>query len=72
VPMPILAVDWLALGHYRKQGDWAYRINVPGTVGPENWTMVAPYSLEEMLELPINQDIRRILWDTGRVVEGQK
>ncbi len=60
--------DWLALGDYEGRDSWEYRINVPGSMGPQNWSLVAPFSLEAMQKLPSNKAIRQIVVDSGRHV----
>ena len=60
--------DWLSLGDFKGRDAWEYRINVPGTMAPENWALVAPFFLEEMQKLPINKAIHKIVVDSGRNV----
>ena len=67
-----LLQDWFALGQYEGRDSWEYRINVPGTMGPQNWTLVAPYSLEEMQKIPINEMIRGIVEGTQRDINEQR
>ncbi|MBU9888904.1 MAG: 4-alpha-glucanotransferase [Candidatus Omnitrophica bacterium] len=62
-----LLQDWLALGDYKERDAWEYRINVPGTMGPGNWSLVAPHSLEQMQGLQINPTIREIVTGSGRL-----
>jgi 4-alpha-glucanotransferase len=62
-----LLQDWLSLG-VRFEGDpWQYRINVPGLVSPQNWSLVLPLSLEAMLELPCNSEMKALNAQTGRI-----
>lgn len=63
-----LLQDWLALGEYPRRDAWDHRINVPGSMGPENWSLTAPFPLEEMLKLPLNKVIRGIVSGSGRDV----
>ncbi|NTV53069.1 MAG: 4-alpha-glucanotransferase [Candidatus Firestonebacteria bacterium] len=45
--------DWTCMSRIYKDIDFStYRINAPGTVSDENWTLVLPISLEQFLELP--------------------
>ena len=44
-----------------------WRVNLPGTVGPKNWSCVLPLTLEEMLALPLNASIRGLHEGAGRV-----
>ena len=62
-----LLQDWLGFGEWAPQDPWKYRINFPGTVGEQNWTLVMPFSLEEMNRLKINPEIRKLNEETGRV-----
>lgn len=62
-----LLQDWLALDERLFQQDaWDYRINVPGTTSGKNWSLVIPFSLEEMNQLKINETIRDINVKGGR------
>ena len=50
------------------KGDpYQYRINIPGTISPKNWSLRLPLSLEELLRHPVNQQIRKMVVDSGRV-----
>jgi 4-alpha-glucanotransferase len=60
--------DWLSLGEFTGRDSWDYRINVPGSMGPENWSVVAPASLEAMQKLQVNKTIRKIVVDSKRLV----
>lgn len=60
--------DWFSLGAFKDRDSWEYRINVPGSMGPENWSVVAPFSLEAMQKLPVNKAVRKIVVDSGRLV----
>lgn len=56
-----LLQDWLSLDEGMYSTDaWNYRINFPGTVGLHNWSVLSPYSLDQMLELKINSQIQSI------------
>ncbi len=37
-----------------------YRINTPGTIGENNWTIRLPVSIEELMEMKINSLIKKI------------
>lgn len=43
------------------------RINFPGTVSDDNWTMIIPVSLEELINMDINESIREINLNSGRI-----
>ncbi|MFC1485041.1 4-alpha-glucanotransferase [bacterium] len=45
---------------------WNFRINFPGTVGPHNWSLKLPFSLEKLLKMNINENIRNINRETNR------
>ncbi|MFA5168527.1 MAG: 4-alpha-glucanotransferase, partial [Candidatus Omnitrophota bacterium] len=60
--------DWLSLGEFEERDSWEYRINVPGSVGEKNWSIVAPFSLEDLQKLPVNETVRKIVVDSGRLV----
>lgn len=45
---------------------WSYRINFPGKVSRNNWSLILPVSLEVLQELTINEDIKEIIFKTGR------
>jgi 4-alpha-glucanotransferase len=60
-------MDYLGLADIFKGDPYQYRINVPGTVSPKNWSMRLPLSLEELLKHPVNQKIRKMIVDSGRV-----
>lgn len=52
--------DWLALAGFFHEDPFRSRMNAPGTVGNENWSLVMPLSLNRMLELKENQQILEI------------
>lgn len=60
--------DWLSLEAFDRRDAWDYRINVPGSMGAQNWALVAPFSLEAMQKLPVNKTILKIVIDSGRHV----
>ncbi len=63
-----LLQDWLCMSPVFKSIDFmTYRINCPGTVNCENWTLMMPFSLEQLLEFPENKVIKKIVHSTGRV-----
>ncbi len=59
-------VDYLSLAGIFKGDPYAYRVNVPGTISPQNWSLRLPLSLEELLAHPLNRQIRRMIVDSGR------
>ena len=64
-----LLQDWLSLANFNGRDSWDYRINVPGTVGGHNWSLLAPCSLEALQNLAINPIIREIVTASQRFVE---
>ncbi|PIQ90233.1 MAG: 4-alpha-glucanotransferase [Candidatus Omnitrophica bacterium CG11_big_fil_rev_8_21_14_0_20_41_12] len=58
--------DYLGLADVFKGDPYQYRINVPGTISPKNWSLKLPFCLEEMLIYPLNQKIRKLISDSGR------
>jgi len=58
--------DWLGLADIFKGDPYQYRVNVPGTISPQNWSLRLPLTLEEMLELPLNSQIRKMIASSGR------
>ncbi len=47
-----LLQDWLSTDPEFDGTDWEFRINFPGTMGPQNWSLRMPWSLEELLDRP--------------------
>ncbi|HMS35180.1 MAG TPA: 4-alpha-glucanotransferase [Ignavibacteria bacterium] len=50
-----------------KYSGWNQRINFPGTVDGNNWSMVIPFALEELKDLKINDTISDILKKSDRI-----
>lgn len=53
---------------FNKMNNWDYRINTPGTVNKNNWSIRMPVSLETLNRLKINEKIRKMIEDSGRLV----
>jgi len=49
-----------------KIGKWKNRINTPGKVSKDNWSIRLPISLENLLNSELNNKIRNLLRETGR------
>jgi 4-alpha-glucanotransferase len=50
------------------QGDaYQYRINTPGTVSDNNWSLRLPLSLEELMKHPATKQIRQMVADSARI-----
>jgi len=62
-----LLQDWLALGNTLKGDSWDMRINFPGILSDQNWSLAMPISLEEMKSLPINKEIKAINVQARRI-----
>jgi 4-alpha-glucanotransferase len=61
-----LLQDYLSLGGALPGDPVEWRVNMPGTQGPQNWSCVLPAALEEMASLPINDHLRELHRRTGR------
>ena len=48
---------------------WHDRVNVPGTVGPENWTWAMPWPVDRLADLPECQDRAVFLRGLARTTE---
>jgi 4-alpha-glucanotransferase len=59
--------DYLSLADIFKGDPYQYRVNVPGTISPKNWSLRLPLSLEEMLKHPVNEQIRKMIEVSGRI-----
>ncbi|MEW6515862.1 MAG: 4-alpha-glucanotransferase [candidate division FCPU426 bacterium] len=63
-----LLTDWLSMTDFFKDcSSLDCRVNRPGTISADNWSLVMPFTLEELLENSVHRRIRRILEQTGRV-----
>ncbi|MBI5124055.1 MAG: 4-alpha-glucanotransferase, partial [Candidatus Omnitrophica bacterium] len=63
-----LIFDLLNLSDICKGDPYLYRVNRPGTVGRENWSLKIPLSLEKLLKHKINKDIKEIVVAGNRTV----
>ncbi len=59
--------DLLNIAGMCKGDPYKYRVNRPGTVGPENWSIVIPMPLEELLEHKLAGEIKTIITSTKRL-----
>jgi 4-alpha-glucanotransferase len=59
-------VDWLYPSGIFKDDSYQYRINTPGTISPQNWSLRLPISLEKLLGHSINRQIHKMVSDSGR------
>jgi 4-alpha-glucanotransferase len=64
-----LLQEYLALDDalFEKMNKWRFRINTPGTVNNNNWSLLLPCPLEDMLGLEINNTIKDLMVKTGRI-----
>ncbi|MEI6631696.1 MAG: 4-alpha-glucanotransferase [bacterium] len=52
-------IDWLYLTDLLKGDPYQYRTNTPGTISKENWSLLLPLPLEELLQhelLPVMKE----------------
>ncbi|MBU4418997.1 MAG: 4-alpha-glucanotransferase, partial [Candidatus Omnitrophica bacterium] len=59
--------DYLGLADIFKGDPYQYRVNVPGTISPKNWSLRLPLGLEELLKHPVNKLIRKMIVDSDRI-----
>ena len=59
--------DYLGLANIFKNDPYEYRLNVPGTISPKNWSLKLPIRLEELLAHPLNNQIHKMIVDSGRI-----
>lgn len=62
-----LITDWLSLGGILKGDPYQYRINAPGTINKNNWSLVIPVSLEKLITHRLTKKIRDMLIASGRI-----
>ena len=60
-------IDWLYLADVFKGDPYQYRINTPGTITENNWSLTIPLSLEELLKHKINKEIRSTISSSSRI-----
>ena len=60
-------VDYLSMADLFNGDPYQYRINIPGTISPKNWSLKLPLNLEELLAHPLNQQINKMIADSNRV-----
>ena len=59
--------DWMYFNGELSGDPYLYRINTPGTVGPQNWSLRLPLSLEELLKHKSNAQIKKMISGAGRI-----
>ena len=62
-----LIFDLLNVAGICKGDPYKYRVNRPGTVGPENWSLTIPIPLEELLEHKLAGEIKTIITSAKRL-----
>jgi 4-alpha-glucanotransferase len=60
-------IDWLYLADIFEGNPYHYRINTPGTISDKNWSQTIPISLEQLLKLKVNKEIRKMIESSGRI-----
>ena len=53
--------DWLFFADKIKGDPYDFRINTPGTISDKNWSLAIPLSLEELVTLKANDQIRALI-----------
>ncbi len=61
-----LLVDYLMIGGIFKGDPYRYRVNRPGTISKENWSLVVPLPLEKLVGHNICGEIRDMVVSSGR------
>jgi 4-alpha-glucanotransferase len=61
-----LIFDLLGLSDICKGDPYKYRVNTPGTVSPDNWSLTVPILLEKLLKHKVNKEIKAIIRASGR------
>ncbi|MFH0762733.1 MAG: 4-alpha-glucanotransferase [Candidatus Omnitrophota bacterium] len=60
-------VDWLYLAGVWEGDPHRYRINTPGTISTNNWSLTIPFPLEELLKHKVNKQIKKLVAASGRI-----
>jgi len=58
-------IDWLYIADIPGGDPYQYRINTPGTVSGNNWSLTIPLPIEELLKYKITKEIRRMIIASG-------
>ena len=64
-----LIFDLLNLANLFKADPYKYRVNLPGTVSAQNWSLKIPISLEELSVHKVNRELKEIV--VARALEGK-
>lgn len=62
-----LIFDILNLAGLCEGDPYGYRVNFPGIVNSENWSIKIPVPLEELLDHKVNKELKEIVAATGRI-----
>jgi 4-alpha-glucanotransferase len=62
-----LIFDLLDLGGLCKGDPYKYRVNLPGTVSADNWSLKIPVSLEKLAAHKITKELKAIVTASGRL-----
>lgn len=62
-----LIVDWLYPGGIFRGDSYQYRINKPGTISADNWSLVVPIALEDLLRHKVCRQIRMMIASSSRL-----
>lgn len=62
-----LLIDYLYLADIFKGDPYKYRINRPGTISRENWSLVVPVGLEELLKHRACGQIKKMIGASNRI-----
>jgi len=60
-------VDWLYLTDLFRGDPYQYRTNTPGTIRPQNWSLVIPLSLEELLQQELCLQMKEMNFSSARI-----
>lgn len=60
-------IDYLYLADVFKGDSYKYRINFPGTISAQNWSLTLPISLEGLLKHKVTKEIRKMIEDSRRI-----
>jgi len=62
-----LITDWLYLADIFRGDPYQYRINTPGTISRNNWSLVIPIALEDLLKHKVCGKIKKMVAASGRI-----
>ena len=62
-----LIFDLLDLAGLCKGDPYEYRVNFPGTLSPNNWSLKIPISLEKLLKHKVTKELKAIVTASGRI-----